>query len=836
VTGRFARLLSVAALAASASFGYYHFLHFTTLGGQFQAIPEKFDLTVLPNSTLTYHVSENGPTNYAATDGFPFVVSQIRAAARVWNGVETSALRLKFGGVVAQGATQNAATPSIDVIFEDLPPGVNGYGGPTVRNDVVTNASGSLVPIQRSVVVLARDIANRPTWSEQYFLTAVHEFGHALGLQHSFVSGAMATEITRATTKVRPILPDDVAGLSLLYPSRTFREGLGAISGRVASSADESIGLASVVAVSPGGVAIGTMTNPDGTYRIDALPPGLYYLYAHPIPPAFSGEVTPGNVVLPVDGSGNPLPGGQQFDTVFFPASRQPFATVEVSANGTREGVNFSVNRRTASPSIHSVTTYSYPGQRAVKPAHIYTSGARNLVVITGTGLIQNAQPASGLQISSIGGSVSVAPGGIQPYASLPEYYLQAEFQFGLFASEGPVHLIFSRNNEIYVLPYGLRIADRAAPQLDSAATLENGDILLAGKGIGSSTRIEFDGTLGTYRSFDALSGRLTVTPPPATPGTAMHLTAYGSDGQSSLFLQSPLTHTFTGSSGSELAAASGLASTSLPAGSVSMIEINGSQFAEGLTSIGFGSPDIDVKQVWFPSPTRMLANVQVAPNAAPGSYNLTLLNGLRLSGQPGVLQVTANRTGWVSLPGSNGSGLVSGTLATVQLHNLPVSGSLPIQITINERPAAVLGVDGSIVSFTVPAGLTPGVSVLKVQSGGETALPLAVPVTLPQATIGSVLAGFGTNVTQDRPARYGELINLMVVGLPEGLAPIGTQPRISMTIGGVEHRPLTVNAGGEFLQLQFTVQTVVPPGTHPVVLTIEGHTVAAYSLPVRAF
>ncbi len=828
-----AKLAMVTALAGSASFGYYHFVHYANGLAPFVAIPEKFDLTALPGNTVTYHVAENGPVNYAANDGFAAVVSQIRAAARVWNGVETSELRLRFGGITPAGSTQNASTPSIDVVFEDLPPGVNGYGGPTVRNDVIQGQGGAMIPIQRSVVVLAKDIASRPSWSEQYFLTAVHEFGHALGLQHSFVSGAMATEITRATTKVRPILPDDVVGLSLLYPTRAFQEGLGAVSGRVLSTANEAIGLASVVAVSPGGAAIGTLTHPDGSFRIEGLVPGQYFLYAHPLPPALQGEATPGNVVLPVDMANRPLPGGQQFDTVFYPASRVPFATVAVTANGTVEGVNFSVNRRNAPGSIHSVQTYSFPGQRAVKPAHVYTSGARNLVVMTGVGLVQGNQPAPGLQVSSISGAVSVAPDGIRPYASAPTSYIQTDFQFGQFAGESPVHLIFSRNNDLYVLPYGLRVAERAAPQIESVVRGDGGDVVVSGSGLRTTTQIAFDGAVGTVRGIDEVTGRLTVTPPPAGAGATLNVVALGSDGQSSLFVQQAVAYT---NPVVELATAGGLSTATLPAGTESLIEITGSNFVEGQTSIGFGSPDIDVRKVWFPSPNRMLANVWVAPGAAGSSYTFTILNGVRLTTQTGALAVTPAKAGWISVPVTAAGGLVSGTTATLQVHGLSISGLSPLQLTVNDRPAQVLGVDGTTVSFTVPAGLTPGVAVVKLQSGAEAALPLAVAVVQQQAMVSSVTAGFGVVVTPERPARYGELISLIVSGLPENFAPAGSQPRVGLTIGGIEHRLLTVNASGGFLQLQFTVQTVVAQGNQPLVVTLDGITVAPYTLPVRAF
>ena len=143
---------------------------------------------------------------------------------------------------------------------------------------------------------------------------------------------------------------------------------------------------------------------------------------------------------------------------------------------------------------------------------------------------------------------------------------------------------------------------------------------------------------------------------------------------------------------------------------------------------------------------------------------------------------------------------------------------------------------DGSAVTFTVPGGLASGVAVLRVQAGADVALPLAVAVAQPQAAIVSITVGFGTPITPERPARYGELMSLLVTGLPENFAPAGSQPKVKLTIGGVEHQLITVNPSGTFLQLQFTVLTVVPQGTHPLVVTVDGVAVAPYSLPVRAF
>jgi hypothetical protein len=827
------QLAGLAALASAASFGYYHFLHYSMVNGQYLPIPERFQLSMLPGSTLTYHIAENGPSAYATTDEFSLVVSQIRAAAKVWNDVETSALRLRFGGLTPQGANENAATPSIDVVFEDLPPGVNGYGGPTVRRDIVNTERGAIVPIQRSVVVLAKDIANRPSWSEQYFLTAVHEFGHALGLQHSFVSGAMATEITRATTKIRPILPDDVVGLSLLYPTAKFREGLGAITGRVTTRQNEPVRLASVVAIAPGGAAISTLTHPDGTYRIEGLPPGQYFLYTHALPPALLGEATPGNVVLPVDEANRPMAGGDLFDTVFYPANPEPAAAVGVVANETVDQIDFAVNRRTAPLPIHSVQTYSFPGQRAVKPAHVYTSGARNLVVLTGQGLIQNGQPAPGLRVRTIGGSVTVPEGGIRPYAPSPEYYLQADVQFGLFASESPLHLVFSRGTDVYVLPYGMRVVDRAAPQIESLQRTENGDVRAMGIGLNESTRLGFDGAFGKFRSYDEQTGALTVTPPPVAPGTTTHVVAFGADGQSSLFMQAAVE--LPGVMEPEVAPLA-LSVASLPAGTESLVEMAGTNLAEGQTSLGFGTPDIAVGRVWFTGPNRLMANVFVSAGAAGKSHSLTVLNGLRLSTLPGALQITAERRGWLGLAPTAEGGLVAGNAATIQVNGIALTPLTSLQVSLNDRPAVVLGVEGERVSIAVPSDLTPGFAVLRLIAGEAVALPLAVPVVRKPSTVSSVTAGATGSITKDRPAVYGETISLTISDLPENVIPSGSQPRIKLTVGGIEHQLSSVVANGRVLQLQFTIQTLVQQGVQPLEITVEDVPVQTYPLPVRAF
>ncbi|MEZ5352000.1 MAG: matrixin family metalloprotease [Bryobacteraceae bacterium] len=353
------RILALAAffgLVSTAS-GYYHFVHFRTRFGPFQPIYEKFNLATLPGQAVPYFIAEQGPSQVAANDSFASLVSQIRLAARVWSEADGSSLKLTFAGLQTPGAPQS--TPSIEVVFQELPPGVLAMGGPSVRGAILESPDGPFVPIERATVVLPADFSQQPTWSESFFLTLTHEFGHAVGLQHSLTSSVMSTSITRATTKSKPLALDDVIGVDILYPARNLQASSGTIQGRVMVEGSPA-NMASVVALSLDGTAVSALTNPDGTYQIRGMPPGSYYVYAHPLPPAIVGEAYNAGITPPLDADSRYVPSTGSFDTAFFPAAKDPVGAqaMVVSAGFAVDGVNFDLKRRQSRPfsaSRHSV-------------------------------------------------------------------------------------------------------------------------------------------------------------------------------------------------------------------------------------------------------------------------------------------------------------------------------------------------------------------------------------------------------------------------------------------------------------------------------------------------
>src|SRR6266851_10108701 len=108
------------ALSASTAGAYYHFIHYTNRSAPYNPVPEKFDLNTLPNKTVTFVLWDTAAGLISRPDQFPSVLNLMREAARVWNGVDSSDLRVAFGGLAS--STTPANTPGVDVLFDELDP------------------------------------------------------------------------------------------------------------------------------------------------------------------------------------------------------------------------------------------------------------------------------------------------------------------------------------------------------------------------------------------------------------------------------------------------------------------------------------------------------------------------------------------------------------------------------------------------------------------------------------------------------------------------------------------------------------------------------------------
>ncbi|MBX9599886.1 MAG: matrixin family metalloprotease [Bryobacteraceae bacterium] len=776
------RIAALATLAASLASGYYHFVYFPSRNGPFVPIPVKFDLASIPDRTVQYFISLDGPDPMAPGDSAAAIASQIRMAARTWNEVPSSELRIAFGGY--RDTNQLQTTPGIDVVFDDeIPPGIIAQAGPITLASVDLNTS-RFVPLLRSRLQLRRDLSTQPSYTESFFTVLVHEFGHTLGLQHTFTSGVMATPITQAATKARPLSGDDIAGLSLLYPTPQFLAGTGAISGRVTLNS-AGVNLASVVAITPAGLAYSTLSNPDGTYRIEGLPPGNYLIYTHPVPPAAFGEVTPGNIVLPRDDRQEPFRFGQNFSAQFFPNTREwrQAAAVSVNAGQTVDLINFPVRQR-ATPAIHGVQSYGFLNRVAVKSPPARTE-AQTTLYFTGNGLMANNQVAPGLRVEAIGDDVQAAANSVRVYVTNPPY-IQADFAAGA-TTDGYRHLLFQLGDDMYVLPAAFFLVSRAAPVV-SSVRMDQETVTITGSGFTTESRVIFDGIAGRIRK--VTPEEIEVAAPAWTGGNEARVAVLNSDGQSSIQSLGSNVPPALAAAALSRAASVDVQPAAIPAGVDSVIEItgNGTNFVEGQTRVGFGSSDVAVRRVWVLSPSRLLVNVSVSAAAPSLSTAVTVVNGLDTIRQPNAFQilpatsepslrapVVSAMTGLAGVPqGGAGIVTVANPPATLQGWTLAVNGQTAIVQTLT----------GDSITFTLPAGLAPGPAVVALQNrSGVAGFRIAMQVDAPPAVITGFTGTAGREITTASPARPGELLTIFATNVRETDA-----AAVRVTIGGIHH------------------------------------------------
>lgn len=264
------------------------YLQFTTsAGGQIRVL--KWQQT-----PVRWFAADRGAAGVPASD---FQGAMARAFA-TWEAVPTASIAFQFAGF---SGAQPFDDDGVSVLgFQDHP-----------EMDRVLGATGFLIDTLTGEIVES-DIFFNSTfpWStaaqgdpNRFDLesVALHEIGHFLGLAHSAIgetemradgtrrvlgSGAVMFPIAmgRGITQDRELQPDDVAGVSDLYPAGGFRESTGVASGRITRNGTGVLG-AHVVAFDPStGALIASFTlNNDGEFQIAGLRPGPHVIRVEPI-------------------------------------------------------------------------------------------------------------------------------------------------------------------------------------------------------------------------------------------------------------------------------------------------------------------------------------------------------------------------------------------------------------------------------------------------------------------------------------------------------------------------------------------------------------------------
>lgn len=822
----FAALAVAAVIGPKPSQAYYYFVH-SVKGG---SVPEKFDLTALQNNTVSFFVSENGPTTYAPYDTFNSVLGQIQQAVAIWNGVGSSSLRVSFGGMENAATLQN--TPGGDVDFEDLPPGVEGFGGPTSVVNPATAADGTqFYPIVRSVVHLSLNLNQNPgpSYDQSFLMTVLHEMGHAMGLQHTFTSATMSQATTRATTMAHPLGTDDVAGLSVLYPTANFSQQFGSISGTI-TAGGQGVAMASVVAIQVGADAVSAVTNADGSYQIDGIPPGQYAIYVHTMPPD-------ADIYGP---DGNQVTAFQAVDSLFYPAATNftQATPVTVTAGKVTGGINIQTNTRASIP-LYDGSVYGYFGDDGISPAAVQISTNPTAVAAAIVGLGTN-EPVSGLGVQVPGGAVSIYRIAAQPYtAANGQSYTAADIDLTVSANAQPgqEHMIFTAPDYMYVLPSAMYLTLTPPPTISGMTNNGDGTLTLTGTNWTAATLLYFDSLPATVTSLNPAAGTAIVVPPAGVNGQVSTLTAYNPDGQNSQMLQSeslcilpglpgcPVTYLYGSRPTPTITA---ISPSSLPAGADAMVDITGSgfSFAQSAASIGFGTSDVLVQQIYVLSPNHVQVDVSVAPGAALSTSDVTAISGFQFATAPAAFQIAAATPGlpapypvlFNGLPGLTGS--YAGAIVSLYGANLAAPNAAPT-VTIGGKPATLLYSSASQINLVIPPNLPPGPAPMIVNNGvlSDT---VVVNITAPPAGIAAIQTSTGAYIDSSSPAYQGEMLIVTLTGVPN--APGNVQ----VSVGGVSHNATQVNAvqvgSVVYYQVFFQLNANDPVGAaEPLIVYLDG-------------
>ena len=794
---------------------YYYYVFFASGTGPYAPLAAHFDLNAIKDNTVQYFVSDQTPTPLMPGDNLTAIYSQIRQAAEVWNGVPTSSLRLHFGG------TRNMATlqtvPGIDVVFDDsMPPGIIAQTTLTFPSDLtfLGAKTTTFVPILRSKLQLRKDLTvagyQQSSYTDAFFMTLVHEFGHTLGLQHTFTSATMSTAITRATTRGTPLAADDVSGISLLYPAGGFAASTGSMTGQVFGAASGAgVNLASVVALSTTGVAVSGMTRPDGTYEINGIPPGQYYLYVHPLPPPQAGEGTPANIVIPADPQKDAFPANTGFVTQFFPGTQDwsLASQITVAAGHAVKDVNFAV-AASPGPAVYAMETYGYPQGVAI-PSPPLLPKSRNGLVFYANGTTVNNQTAMapGLTVSVIGSAASVETQNTRYFQNgfLVTYVDTADIK-----TETPVALAVRLNGDLYVLPAAFTVVPGGAPSITTVTLPASGSTAatnVAGTNLTANTRILLDGAPAQVLAVKD-DGSLDIAQPPALSGMQATVEAVNPDGQTSLqslgATPAPIL-TYPQANPPQIYQTP----DTVIAGTDTLMVISGvdTHFAEGQTTIGFGSSDISVRGQWVVGPQMVILNLSVDPAAQPGTTYVTVATGLEIVTAPNLLNVAAATPNQVSLrvPIVNAvtglRGVPAGGTALIATTGLPADLT-GWTLTVGPQPAAFTADANGVLTVQVPTLLAVGEQPVQLIPPAGTALP-AIPRVILRLDPPPPLILWGVNtpvpgegpvlVTASNPAPLGGSVTLMVYNLSSAGRVLPSAGAVWMNLGGAIYPAATV-------------------------------------------
>lgn len=220
------------------------------------------------------------------------VMGSLNAAIATWNSITTSAAQIAPIQSTTQTNQQNiilmADTPAIR---SSLGPSLNALTAIAVSGTTILYSTITFNPVQTfSSTGAPKTFDLQATFTKQ--------LGNAFGLANSGAIGsALFIFSSPQELSKQTLSPDDITGMSFLYPSATESNSYGTVGGTLTLNG-APLRNALVSAVDPvSGAGIVALTKPtDGTWSA-AAPPGNYLVYAQPLvrdPNQFGEVIMPG--------------------------------------------------------------------------------------------------------------------------------------------------------------------------------------------------------------------------------------------------------------------------------------------------------------------------------------------------------------------------------------------------------------------------------------------------------------------------------------------------------------------------------------------------------------
>jgi len=243
---------------------------------------------------VRYFITNAGVSGVTAID----LQGALGRAFASWQGVPTSAVAYQLAGFTnaRPGDDDGLSTlgfrdrPDLDRVLGSTSFLVDNTTGALLESDIFFNASFPWSVAQ-----------NGETGRFDLESIALHEIGHFSGLGHSAIGETelrpdggrrvLAAEAvmfpiaySAGTVTGRTLRPDDIAGISDIYPDGGFATATGSLSGRVTKNGQGLFG-AHVVAFDPAnGTMVGNFAlNADGEFSMAGLQPGPHVVRVEPI-------------------------------------------------------------------------------------------------------------------------------------------------------------------------------------------------------------------------------------------------------------------------------------------------------------------------------------------------------------------------------------------------------------------------------------------------------------------------------------------------------------------------------------------------------------------------